>query len=271
MDASTLNTLPKDVSEALLLQAWQQLDQRHRFGIIPLVCKYWYHLSLPSLNSLELGFSNRNPNAMQQLGVWLQRHGTNLRQLSLEHNSPLDWDVELPLMSMYRLPHASFARALETCTSLVSLRLRHWEGYELPELQPFTQLTSLGLHHTCSSYIRRAQPIIKMLLNLPQQLRSLDLSDTKLMQAGLGEQQLQQLVSRLPNLTSLDLRRTYRYPHGNMAVQYLASCQSLPPLQELKLSLNCPSPADSILSMCSLEDLEALAKVSLYLPGPPGL
>ena len=186
---------------------------------------------------------------MQQLGLWLQRHGSNLQHLSL--------DLDRSLLGYDRLvPCQELARAVEACSSLRSLRLLQWDGPELPDLQQFTQLTSLRLQRLLGQYEWRPQQVLSTLLSLPLQLRSLDISKTQQGVPQLEEQQVHQLVTRLPHLTSLDMRGMGTY---NAAAQYLASCQSLPPLQELKLSLYWRSVRRG--RPLSLADLEGFAKV----------
>jgi hypothetical protein len=205
-DHSAFSRLPKDVSEVLLLQAWQRLDQRHRFGIIPLVCSSWYHLSLPTFTSLELKLGSKK--SIQQLSAWLGRHGSSLQHLSLIHPAAIKRGREL-------------AQLVQRCTSLRSLHLLNWQKTcPVPELSRWTQLTSLQL---CNSIVQLGQ-----LQQLPPQLQSLDLSSSLLLSA--GQEGVHHLLSCLPHLTSLDLRQNW------ISLEYLATCPSLPQLQELKLS-----------------------------------
>ena len=252
MEADLFSCLPSHASEALLLQAWQQLDQRHRFGIIPRVCRSWYHLSLPTFTSLELNFYN--PQYFWHLGVWLQRHGSTLQHLKLtlycedsaqqvgvwlQHHGSTLQHLELDLsrlvirndssedQSSSHEPGAAMWRQLaggiQSCTSLVSLHLLRWRSrHVVPDLHQLSQLTELQL---TQANVR--EPSHCYLARLPSQLQALDLFDTLFWKPS---SRFGQHLSRLSSLTSLSLIGT------GISEVHLASCSSLPPLQELKLS-----------------------------------
>ena len=206
-DVPILNRLPSRESEALLLQAWQQLDQRHRFGIIPRVCSSWYHLSLPTFTSLEVTL--RSKDAMQQLGMWLRHHGSTLRRFSLEYRVNGLW--------------GDLCGAVQSCSCLQELQLIGGRGVDLQQLK---QLTSVR-------FLQSDRDIIQQfLMSLPLQLRSLDLYKEHY-QTWLGYEEsiIHGIFSRLPNLTRLDVRSTC------IPFSFLASCPNLPPLQELKAEL----------------------------------
>ena len=207
--------LPSHQSEALLRQAWQQLDKRHRFGIIPRVCRSWYLLSIPTFTSLKLSYLSEE--SVQQLALWLRHHGSALRRLSLEL---------VPMRSKDCLPCEELASAIQSCSALVDLQLTYWhaDAAELLDLQHLQKLSSVKL----SSPTSPASSAQKFLKSLPPHLKSLDMHHTCL---SLREYDIHQIFSRLPVLRRLDARRT-GLPFG-----YLASCPNLPPLQELKLDM----------------------------------
>jgi hypothetical protein len=74
----------------------------------------------------------------------------------------------------------------------------------------------------------------------------------------LGKAEVHQLLEALPNLTSLDLR------HSGIPLEHLATCPSLPPLQELKLSISLDPN-----SCIALSALAVLPCTFLYV-GPLG-
>ena len=212
--SSTFDRLPSHESEALLLQAWQQLDRRHRFGIIPRVCRFWYHLSLRTFTSLDITL--RVEGSFQQLGFWLRRHGSTLRYFSL--------DVQ-PIRYQLHLPWGALACAIESCISLSGLQLMSWEAATLPDLQQMKQLSSLELSNADSPTPGK----MKFLESLPPQLSSLDLHQTWL--GDFSRSDIHDIFSRMSGLTRLDARCT------SLPLRYLASCPSLPPLQELKVDM----------------------------------
>ena len=243
-DEPILNRLPSRESEALLLQAWQQLDQRHRFGIIPLVCSSWYHLSLPTFTSLEVTLSSIN--SMQQLGMWLRHHGSTLRCFRL-HTCINLWQ-DFDTIRLWQ----GLCGAIHRCSSLAELQLI---GCCVPDLQHLKQLTSVKFFHNDFDIIQQ------FLMSLPPQLRCLDLYEEGF-QTFLGyatESIVHGIFSRLPNLKRLDVRHTCIY------FSFLASCPNFPPLQELKVDL-CYGSTDASMRAalaklpCSCLDV----KVSTY-------
>ena len=216
-DGYMFSCLPRHASEALLLQAWQQLDQRHRFGIIPRVCRSWHQLSLPTFVFLALSLHRHE--AMQQLGVWLGRHGSTLQHLSLRFGRVLEYGSA---------PWQELANAIQRCTSLVSLCLSDWQGITLPELCSSRKLRSMQLVSDKVS-ARKIPSQQQFLISLPQELRHLDLHGTP--SHWLSASQVQVVFSRLSNLTSLDLR------HTGVPLEHLASCPTLVSLKSLALSL----------------------------------
>jgi hypothetical protein len=212
--ASTLECLPTHAWEALLLQAWQHLDQRHRFGIIPRVCSSWYHLSLPTFTTLKLAL--RKQESAEQLGLWLVRHGCTLLHLSLNLGSPYADQT-------YVEARHELADGVRSSTSLCSLKLNGWNNPTLMlDSEKMTQLTSLEVcNATCWN--------VQQYLQLPPQVRCLSFKGTDLFL--LGRSETHRLLTGLPNLTSLDLRGT------SVCREHLASCPRLPPLQNLTFSL----------------------------------
>jgi hypothetical protein len=213
-DRCSFSILPKDASEALLQQAWQHLDQQHRFGIIPRVCSTWFHLSLPTFTSLELTL--RDQGSMQQFAAWLRHHGSNLQHLSVRKKMQLS-EPSCPLL-------LEVLGSINSCDSLTSLHLVCWNGPITLSEQLLTRLSSLSVRDYKGGTFNIGQ------LSRMRQLKALDLSGSRV-GIELDEFEVHQLLSALPNLTSLDLT------HSWLPLKHLASCPNLPPLQELKLSI----------------------------------
>ena len=210
---SLLAKLPKDLPEALLVQAWQQLDQRHHFTIIPLVCRSWRQLALQTLTSaITLVITEEVP--IQQLSHWMLSHGINLRSLNLSLQlGDLSYIDELQ----------ELASLIEECSNLRSLSLLGWtEENPLPDLSQLPQLTQLRLEYRPKEAIRV----------LPQQLRSLELRTSSSPWSG---EDVSRLVTRVPQLRSLDVTETA------FSEEMLPTLRSLSALQELRVSLGSGS------------------------------
>jgi hypothetical protein len=236
-DKCFFSILPNDASEALLLQAWQHLDLQHRFGIIPRVCSSWFHLSAPTFTSLELVL--RDEGSTQQFAAWLRRHGSTLQHLSVRNTlTERNYSLLLEVLG-----------SMNSCKSLSSLHLLFWNGPTTLSDRLLSQLSSLSVRNHTGGRFNFGQ------LCGMRQLQALGLSGN-LSSVEIGKAEVHQLVSALPNLTSLDLTHTY------IPLEHLASCPNLPPLQELKLSIATCWFGDQI------DDLAALPMLpctSLYV------
>ena len=235
-DSSEISCLPSREDAALLL-AWQHLEQGHRFGIIPCVCSSWYHLSLPTFTSVQIGLGRND--SVQRFAVWLSRHGSILQHLSLEF--PQGW---WPQLFQYDDPLGSqLATAVQHCSSLRSLKLEDWGYAMIPvDLRHLEQLTSLELGGWLDD-VEYARFGRWTLTRLPSQLQALNLCMDD-MGTSYDKYDVQQLLARLPALTHLDLLQT------GIRASHLASCPNLPRLQELKLDYDL-----------KFDSLEALGEV----------
>jgi hypothetical protein len=238
-DRCFFSILPKDASEALLQQAWQHLDQQHRFGIIPRVCSSWYHLSLSTFTSLELEL--RDKGSTQQLAAWLRRRGSNLQHLSVRSELQLE-EPSYPLL-------VEVLGSIDSCESLSSLQFVSWFGPMILSEQLLTRLTSLSVRD------HKAGPFNSTQLGRMQQLKALDLRGSR-SSVKLDKAEVHQLLSALPNLTSLDLTHTW------IRLEHLSSCPHLPPLRDLKLSIATGLFTDD---MPNLADLQMLPCTSLHV------
>ena len=138
-DSSAFGCLPFAVRDSILQQAFQQLDQRHLFGVAPRVCRLWHQLSLSLITSLEINISTEE--AAEQLSLWMQNHGAVLKSFNL-----LLQDEMCPLRV-----GQSLLQSLGAANQLHSLTLcSNYEVVDVP-LQHLTKLTSLNLSTCCLS------------------------------------------------------------------------------------------------------------------------
>jgi Leucine-rich repeat (LRR) protein len=226
-EGSFFNRLPKDTAEALLRQAWQQLDNWDRFGTVPRVCRSWLHLSLPTFTSLELSLMDY-PSA-EEFPAWLRRHGSTLQHLYVDAAHMESWSFKLL---------SQVLDGIHTCKSLTSLHLVAWDGPTTLSEQLLTQLTSLSVR--CLAV--QEFDFYQLCRHDMRQLRVLDLHGTESCPV-MEESRVPQFLSALPNLTSLDLTKT------PIRLEHLASCRSLPPLQELELSMACDLKSHNALAV----------------------
>ena len=80
-DNSAFSCLPHAVRDSILQQAFRKLDQRHLFGVAPLVCRLWHHLASTMITSLDVKVSTQA--AAEQLSLWIQNHGGGLDSMEL--------------------------------------------------------------------------------------------------------------------------------------------------------------------------------------------
>ena len=159
------NLLPADLQQDCLRHAFQQLDQRHLLGIVPLVCSLWHHLGHSSCSSVETTISTQA--AAESLATWLQKHGHRLASLSIRmqrqacHGPEAASTISQALSSAVQLQHLALSCPLS--------------NRALPDISisSLTQLTSL-------SFKGCRQLSFSTLAAVPQltQLRALDLSRT---------------------------------------------------------------------------------------------
>ena len=167
-DSCPFSLLPAGLCYSFLKQAFKQLDQRHLYGIVPLVCQAWDGLALSSSTSIDAKISTLE--AADQLGSWMQKHGSELSsfRVSLEGDLQqlvgIDQTVELTLgITLPAIPPdylriariyvspASFFPSLTTLSNLSSLSLHHLDTLPLGQwsaLLQMTQLVTLDLSHT---------------------------------------------------------------------------------------------------------------------------
>ena len=208
--------------DPFLQQAFRQLDQRHLYGIVPMVCRSWHHLSTTSSSSLtveistELNKETGEPDAAISFSEWL---GCNI-----EHLTRLDLTFGMPSLGVSEPPKYEAAGMLLTitgATQLCSLRLNRFpymshcfpyqtiaNGPVFAGFSALTTLTSFALH-SCSL----SRPAFSSVLAALTQLRELDLKDVRVLADDEDEYEdedeeediMQVLTSSLVNLRSLTL------------------------------------------------------------------
>ena len=208
-EASAFSCLPLAVRDSILQQAFQQLDQRHLFGVAPRVCRLWHRLALRIITSLDTQISTKV--AAEQLSYWIQRHGAGLTSLNLLLEEP-----------RFFAPAArSLLQSLQAAKELCSLSLR--TTYLAPievTLHTFTNLTSL----TFSLYPTPAGR--DSILELTK-LSCLSLNG---MGGVIFEPFIKQLSTRLVGLTKLDLSGCSPFLNDSAELVHL---HNLPQLKEL--------------------------------------
>ena len=203
-DSSAFARLPLAVQDSLLQQAFQQLDQRHLYGVVPRVCQLFHQLSLSNVSSLDVTVTT---GAKAELfSLWMQKHGSRLDSLVLTVNEP------------GRLVQHSIAAA-EQLRSLTLTCSTPWDRVTLDApLHSLTKLTKLSI----DGFYNPTTPVLNSILGL-KGLNSLTLRGVFELSNGF----MHQLSIRLVKLTYLDLRGS------RVGLPALISLRSLPDLKEL--------------------------------------
>ena len=148
--------------EAFLQQAFQQLDQQHLHGVVPLVCRAWHQAALSSSETLEVHIAS--PAKAKQLQLWMKRRVARLQSISLSF--PAEPDVKwYPEVSAI---YSSISGKLR------ELRLRGCRWPLDGRLSALTSLTALSLP---DCYICSSKQTALLALT---QLRTFDLTATRL-------------------------------------------------------------------------------------------
>ena len=159
-DASAFSCLPLAVRDSLLEQAFQQLDQRHLFGVAPRVCRLWHQLSLSIITSLDAKISTEE--AAEQLNFWIQRHGPGFISLDLLLQEPVclapaAWSLLQSVQAAKELRSLSLSAttqsilvndfSLHTLTNLTSLSISNCDPTSAARdsILGLTKLSSLSL------------------------------------------------------------------------------------------------------------------------------
>jgi hypothetical protein len=185
-DACSFDRLPFAMRDSFLQQAFKLLDQHHRYGVVPLVCRLWSQLVTSTCSCLDVKVTD-NP-AAKGLASWLERHNPPLESIHLDIE-----DAEL----MPKLK--KLLKVVCTKTSLQSLRIDLYEPVfpKIP-LSSLTNLTSLELH-SCSLGRTTLESVL-----LLTQLRHLKLDDPRLKEIAFIAF-VRGIARSLLHLTTLDL------------------------------------------------------------------
>ena len=239
-DASAFSCLPLAVRDSLLQQAFQQLDQRHLFGVAPRVCRLWHQLSLSIITSLDASIMTEA--AARQLSLWMENHGAaGLTNLMLR----LD-------QAVCRTPAArSLLQSLQAAMQLRSFDISSSSSVAVLDmpLSALNKLTSLSIKSPTPT-------MISSILTLSS-LNSLSLSYVRVNLHGAKsrhywESIMEQVATRLLGITSLDLA-------VSVSVESLAHLCTLPQLKRLSLG----SAGFLPVAASSLRHLSALAITSI--------
>ena len=244
-DASAFSLLPAAVRDSILTGAIKQLDQRHKYGITPLVCKLWRQFSLRASDSITITLTSAA--AMAQLRSWLVDHGNLLCSLSISIRLlPADLEAAPDLID-----------AISCATQLRDLRLvaDRWDPFEevIPDwytmavfsrhaLPALTELTSLTFR---TAEVHNASPDFLASIPALTQLRALDLS----VPSRRVQDFLPSLAEGLQQLTFLDLSGTA------VPVAQVPLLRGLPELKELRLAGEL-LPAD-VVEQCAMLPITA--------------
>ena len=186
--------LPTELHDAVLQQAFEQLDQRHLCGIVSLVCRSW-HTRAVSCSSL-LDVKPKTPAAGQSLTSWVRKNGSNLKHLSVSFAALLNNDAS-------PVPQQLLQTAVNTTLNqLKSLRFQGVRSLTLSDVQ-FPLLSHLT-SFTLSSCLLR--PELVSSLSALTQLRSLDISRS--ISSLDTDSMILELSTKLTGLTSLNLSHT---------------------------------------------------------------
>ena len=189
MEDPAFHRLPKDLEHALLLQAFERLDQHQLLCVVTLVNKQWH--KLVKLSSKKIRMHMLTEYSVEEYLQWLQKYGSALTEISVSCDTIRDLGPP-PLPSTM----GSLLSALSSCIHLQRLdvdtcpltqevaplssltTLRHLELHEcrlqLGDLQHIAALTNLtALHisynevdHLSSSYQQDMSQLAQSLQSL---------------------------------------------------------------------------------------------------------
>ena len=216
--------LPADFVSSFLAQAWEQLDQREFYGIVPCVCRSWRQgsyapsSSSSTSSSRSLMVTPASEASFKQLLARIRDHGPILHQLYIRCS-------RLPCGVLFTM-EAKFMGSLAASPSashLRSLTITYWQNpLNLTVLSSFPQLTALTMSHcTYLSPGILSQGYLQF-EKIPQ-LRSLDLSYNR-------SYIPHDAIAPLQQLTSLSL-----IGNGVKTDAALTTIWTLPQLQLLEL------------------------------------
>ena len=236
-DSSAFSCLPLAVRDSLLQQAFQQLDQRHLFGVAPRVCRLWHQLSLSMVTSLNVKITTEE--AAEQLSLWMKKHGA----------AGLDSLVLLVDQAVCPTPAArSLLQSFEAAMQLRSLDLSTTYCNAVLDVPfpPLTNLTSLSIN-TCSL----APIVVSSILNLSS-LTSLSLRHSHVVDGGMDPWSsfMGQMATCLVAVTCL----TLALPLSNEGLVHL---HAFPQLKRLSVGLS--------VAASGLRHLSGLPVTSIYI------
>ena len=185
--STTFPSLPLELQELALSQAFKKLNTKQQFGIVPCVNQQWYKIALSTCRSLNLKLPGDA--AAEQLTAWLIKHKGVLLRLTLDSAGQLlsaavqnllnaiTSNTQLESLALARFPLPGSLLYTSSLTSLVSLRfdacsLQPWQVSELAQLR---SLRSLRLQNGSLKVLLHVEPmsLTMMLNNLAKDLKQL--------------------------------------------------------------------------------------------------
>ena len=239
-DSCPFSLLSPDLCQSFLKQAFKQLDQRHLYGIVPLVCQAWEGLALSSSTSIDAKISTLE--AADKLGSWMQNHGSQLSSLkvSLEGDLQQLLGIDQTVDQMLGIENLQQLVGIDQTVDLMLriepgfgriVRIYYSPASFFPSLTTLSNLSSLSLHHMDPLPLGRWSTLLQL-----TQLVTLNLSHTNIL---FSQDSLWAALSRqLTNLTSLDVSRptpAAKTVLRNCSLAPLAALSSLQALKSLAL------------------------------------
>jgi hypothetical protein len=242
LDEDNFACLPPDLLNSFLLEAWDHLDQREFYGIIPRVCRSWRQLSYaPSTirSSSSIVVSPASKNSFRELLGRISKHGPILQQFHICFS-------RLSLLGWSPYSGHSITESLATSPSAGHLRSftikKCMHAVHLTHLSAFNQLIALTLSG-CRLVLNPNE------LSNVSSLRSLDTSWSSVLIT-------RNLIAPLQQLTSLNVIGNAIFPDDNT----LEAVWALPQLQFLELGYcNLLTQTLSQLPASACKDLSVLS------------
>ena len=216
--------LPTELCDAVLQQAFKQLDQRHQYGIAPLVCRLWHTLSVSCSSSIDVEVKTEA--AGESLISWVGRNGSNLTHFRVSFAAFRNNGASLVPKQLLQTAVSTAANQLENL-QFQGTRSRTLCDVRLPRLNHLTTLAFTSCH---------LPPDTVSSLSAQTQSRSLDISSSSSISGPDTNSMIMEVSTKLTGLTSLDLSHTSIWLGKGMSSESIrAITASLSQLSVLRL------------------------------------